>query len=101
MTPDQRERYSRQILFDGIGDKGQQALLKARVAIVGCGALGSTQAGLLARAGVGHLTLIDRDYVEISNLQRQFFMTKATLATPLRKPLQPLGRLLTSRADAM
>lgn len=72
MTPDQRERYSRQIRFQGIGDKGQQALLKARVAIVGCGALGSTQAGLLARAGVGHLTLIDRDYVEISNLQRQF-----------------------------
>ncbi len=65
------ERYSRQILFRGIGAEGQRRLAAARVAIVGCGATGSALAGLLARAGVGTLRIIDRDYVEPSNLQRQ------------------------------
>lgn len=65
------ERYSRQVLFAGIGEEGQRKLLAAHVAIVGCGATGAAVAGLLARAGVGTLTLIDRDYVEWSNLQRQ------------------------------
>lgn len=65
------ERYSRQILFRGIGAEGQRKLAAARVAIVGCGATGSALAGLLARAGVGTLRIIDRDYVEPSNLQRQ------------------------------
>jgi adenylyltransferase/sulfurtransferase len=65
------ERYSRQVLFPGIGDSGQQRLAAAHVAIVGVGATGAASAGLLARAGVGHLTLIDRDFVEPSNLQRQ------------------------------
>jgi molybdopterin-synthase adenylyltransferase len=67
----QNERYSRQVLFRGIGAEGQQRLASARVAIVGCGATGSAIAGLLARAGVGTLRIIDRDYVEPSNLQRQ------------------------------
>lgn len=67
-----RERYSRQILFHGIGEQGQRRLMESRVAIVGCGALGSFHAGALARAGVGWLDLIDRDYVESSNLQRQW-----------------------------
>ena len=65
------DRYSRQILFSGIGAEGQQRLAQARVAIVGCGATGTALAGLLARAGVGTLRIIDRDYVEASNLQRQ------------------------------
>ena len=65
------DRYSRQILFGGIGAEGQQAIARARVAIVGCGALGSMQAMLLVRAGVGAVRLIDRDFVEESNLQRQ------------------------------
>ncbi len=70
--PDSDEiRYSRQVLFEGIGAEGQERLGTARVAIVGCGALGSFHATLLARAGVGTLRLIDRDFVEFSNLQRQ------------------------------
>ena len=65
------ERYSRQVLFAGIGAAGQQRLAEAHVAIVGVGATGAASASLLARAGVGTLTLIDRDFVEPSNLQRQ------------------------------
>ncbi len=65
------DRYSRQILFDGIGEAGQRRLGDARVAIIGCGALGTVIANNLARAGVGHLTVVDRDFVEESNLQRQ------------------------------
>ena len=65
------ERYSRQILFRGIGHGGPAPLAAGRVAIVGCGATGSALASLLARAGVGTLRIIDRDYVEASNLQRQ------------------------------
>ena len=70
MTTD--DRYSRQILFPGIGKEGQGLIRNATVAIVGCGALGAFQAGAMARAGVGKLILIDRDYVEWSNLQRQW-----------------------------
>lgn len=65
------ERYSRQVLFPGIGTTGQERLGNAHVALVGCGATGAAAAGLLARAGVGTLSLIDRDFVEDSNLQRQ------------------------------
>jgi adenylyltransferase/sulfurtransferase len=72
MEPASAERYSRQVVFAGIGPAGQQRLLGSRVVIVGCGALGSFQADALARAGAGRLVLIDRDYVEWSNLQRQW-----------------------------
>src|SRR5271165_2633153 len=71
MTDADRERYSRQLRFREIGVKGQDLICAARVAVVGCGALGTVQAELLARAGVGSLRIIDRDYVELSNLQRQ------------------------------
>jgi molybdopterin/thiamine biosynthesis adenylyltransferase len=70
------ERYSRQILFSGIGKEGQERLLRSRVLIVGCGALGSAQAESLARAGIGNLRIVDRDFVEASNLQRQTMFTE-------------------------
>ena len=70
------ERYSRQILFNGIGPEGQRRLRRSRVLIVGCGALGSAQAESLARAGVGRIRIADRDYVEASNLQRQTMFTE-------------------------
>ena len=71
------DRYSRQVLFPGIGSLGQQSLAASHVAIVGCGAMGAASASLLARAGVGALTLIDRDFVEPSNLQRQVLFDEA------------------------
>jgi molybdopterin/thiamine biosynthesis adenylyltransferase len=81
---DSRERYSRQVLFAGIGEHGQRLLAGRRVAIVGVGATGAASAALLARAGVGNLILIDRDFVEPSNLQRQtlFDENDALLALP-------------------
>jgi molybdopterin-synthase adenylyltransferase len=79
------ERYSRQMLFRGIGTQGQELLSAARVAIVGCGATGSALASLLARAGVGWLRIIDRDYVEPSNLQRQVLFDEQDAAESLPK----------------
>lgn len=70
------DRYSRQILFDGIGAEGQTKLLKSRILIIGVGALGTSQAELVARAGVGRLRIVDRDFVELSNLQRQSMFTE-------------------------
>jgi molybdopterin-synthase adenylyltransferase len=81
----QLERYSRQILFRGIGQEGQARLAAACVAIVGCGATGSALASLLARAGVGTLRIIDRDYVEESNLQRQSLFDENDAAESLPK----------------
>jgi adenylyltransferase/sulfurtransferase len=79
------DRYSRQILFPGIGAAGQQRLATTHVAIVGCGAMGAASASLLARAGVGTLTLIDRDFVEPSNLQRQVLFDEADARESLPK----------------
>jgi adenylyltransferase/sulfurtransferase len=80
-----QERYSRQILFPGIGPEGQKKLAAASVAIAGCGATGACVSSLLARAGVGHLRIIDRDYVEPSNLQRQLLFDEADAAESLPK----------------
>ena len=79
------ERYSRQVLFAGIGSAGQQTLASSRVAVVGVGATGAATASLLARAGVGYLTLIDRDFVEPSNLQRQVLFDEADALASLPK----------------
>ena len=84
-APNLAERYSRQILFAGIGEEGQEKLDRAHVAIVGLGATGAAVAGLLSRAGVGTLTLIDRDFVEESNLQRQVLFDEADAEAALPK----------------
>jgi len=79
------DRYSRQVLFPGIGPTGQHLLASAHVAIIGVGATGAAAAALLARAGVGTLTLIDRDFVEPSNLQRQILFDEADARDSLPK----------------
>lgn len=76
-TPAELARYHRQMILPGVGEAGQRRLARARAVIVGCGALGCQAADLLARAGVGSLTLIDRDVVEWTNLQRQTLFTEA------------------------
>ena len=81
------ERYSRQVLFRGIGAEGQRKLTASRIVIVGCGATGSALASLLARAGVGVIRIIDRDYVEPSNLQRQSLFDEADAAESLPKAI--------------
>lgn len=81
------ERYSRQVLFPEIGREGQQKLATARVAIVGCGATGSAMVSLLGRAGVGTMRIIDRDYVENSNLQRQSLFDESDAAESLPKAI--------------
>jgi adenylyltransferase/sulfurtransferase len=85
MDSSAHERYSRQILFPPLGEKGQEKLLGSRAVIVGCGALGSLQANALARAGVGEIIIIDRDYVEASNLQRQWLFDEADAEEALPK----------------
>jgi adenylyltransferase/sulfurtransferase len=81
------ERYSRQLLFPGIGDEGQRKLAASRVVIVGCGATGSVLSSLLVRAGVGYVRIIDRDYIEPSNLQRQVLFDERDAAESLPKAI--------------
>jgi molybdopterin/thiamine biosynthesis adenylyltransferase len=81
------ERYSRQILFPGIGAEGQQKLSDSRIAVVGCGATGSVLSSLLVRAGVGYVRIIDRDYIEPSNLQRQVLFDERDAAESLPKAI--------------
>lgn len=87
MSHDFEERYSRQILFSPIGEPGQRRLSQASIALVGCGAIGSVTAGLLTRAGVGRIRIIDRDFVELSNLQRQSLFTEDDAAQSLPKAI--------------
>ncbi|HJT89769.1 MAG TPA: ThiF family adenylyltransferase [Bryobacteraceae bacterium] len=95
----QRERYSRQILFAGLGEQGQEALLRSRAAVVGCGALGSFQAAALARAGVGSILIIDRDYIEPSNLQRQWLFEEADAEEGLPKAAAAARRLARTNSS--
>jgi adenylyltransferase/sulfurtransferase len=95
----QTDRYSRQILFSGIGEEGQARLLKARVVVIGCGALGTAQVESLARAGVGHLRIVDRDFVEFSNLQRQTMFTEKDAAERLPKAVAAANRLREINSD--
>ncbi len=93
------ERYSRQILFTDIGEAGQRRLLASRVLLCGCGALGSVLADTLTRAGVGFLRVIDRDFVEISNLQRQVLFDEQDLADHLPKAVAAAGKLRRINSD--
>jgi molybdopterin/thiamine biosynthesis adenylyltransferase len=93
------ERYSRQILFDGIGKQGQERLSDSRAVIVGCGALGAVHAEILARAGVGQLVLADRDFVETSNLQRQIMFEESDATSRLPKAVAAANRI--ARVNSM
>jgi molybdopterin/thiamine biosynthesis adenylyltransferase len=93
MNREQQERYSRQILFSGIGEAGQERILTASAVLVGCGALGTVAANLLVCAGVGRLRIIDRDFVEPSNLQRQSLFVEADAREALPKAVAAERRL--------
>ncbi|CAN5254104.1 molybdopterin-synthase adenylyltransferase MoeB [soil metagenome] len=87
------KRYSRQVLFNEIGAAGQERLSAARVLLVGCGALGSSHAEMLARAGVGNLRIVDRDFVELSNLQRQTLFSESDAHDRLPKAVAAKNRI--------
>ncbi len=87
------ERYSRQILFSGIGRAGQERLSTGFAVIIGCGALGSMHAEMLSRAGVGRLRLIDRDFIEKSNLHRQIMYEESDVADKLPKAVAAAKRI--------
>lgn len=96
MYPD---KYSRQILFLPIGAEGQQKLRRAKVIIVGCGALGTMQANALVRAGIGTLRIVDRDYVEESNLQRQILFDESDARQNLPKAIAAQRKLNRINSD--
>lgn len=93
------ERYSRQTLFPPIGKAGQEKIRSKHVLMIGAGALGSGNAEMMARAGVGRLTIVDRDYVEASNLQRQQLYTEADVADKLPKAAAAEKRLKAINSD--
>ena len=101
MSLESRERYSRQELFQGVGEVGQTRLRAARIAIVGCGATGSAVASLLARAGVGTIRIIDRDYVEPSNLQRQTLFDEADARESLPKAIAAARKISAFNSDVV
>ena len=98
-APPAQGRYSRQELFAGIGPDGQSRIRAARVVVVGCGALGSALAEMMTRAGVGRLTVVDRDYVEESNLQRQSLFDEADAARGMPKAVAAEARLRRINSD--
>ena len=93
------ERYSRQVLFPEIGRAGQEKLLGSRVLLVGCGALGASHAEMLARAGVGYLKIVDRDFVEFTNLQRQTLYKESDAAERLPKAIAAKTRIGEINSD--
>ena len=99
MTPSANEKYSRQTLFTGIGPVGQQRLLESSAVIVGCGAIGAAVANLLVRAGVGRMRILDRDFVEPSNLQRQILFDEADARDALPKAVAAERKLRSLNSD--
>src|SRR5690625_5148730 len=92
-------RYSRQILFEPIGEAGQQKLHEKHVLIVGMGTLGTQSSEALTRAGIGKLTIVDRDYIEWSNLQRQYLYTEADAENRTPKAIAAKQRLLQINSE--
>ena len=86
-------RYARQTVFSRIGKEGQEKLLKSKVTIIGMGALGTVSANNLCRSGVGHIRMVDRDYVELSNLQRQILYTEDDARQSLPKAIAAYNHL--------
>ncbi len=99
MSPPLSEKYSRQVLFPAIGQDGQQRLLSSTAVIVGCGAIGAASANLLVRAGVGRVRIIDRDFVEPSNLQRQTLFEESDARDSLPKATAAERRLRAINSD--
>ena len=93
------ERYSRQMLFKHIGTSGQEKIMNAHVLIIGMGALGTHLAEGLVRAGVGELTIVDRDYIEFSNLQRQTMYTEMDAVDKLPKVIAAERNLMAIRQN--
>ena len=93
MSADNLDRYVRQTIFPGVGVEGQRRLLSAKAVVVGCGALGSSLANLLARAGIGKLVIVDRDFIELNNLQRQVLYDEDDLARNLPKAVAAAEKL--------
>jgi adenylyltransferase/sulfurtransferase len=91
--PDTLARYSRQMRFAPLGEQGQRQLLASRVLLIGCGALGSVLAETLTRAGVGHLRIVDRDFVETTNLQRQVLFDENDVAAQMPKSIAAVEKL--------
>ena len=87
------DRYARQMRYPPIGESGQRRLLASRVLICGCGALGSVLANTLARAGVGHLRIVDRDFLEMNNLQRQALYDEDDVAAGIPKAIAAEAKL--------
>jgi len=92
-SDDPLARYARQVRFAPLGEAGQQALLAGRALVCGCGALGSVIANTLARAGVGYLRIVDRDFLELNNLQRQVLFDEDDLAAGLPKAIAATAKL--------
>ncbi len=92
-------RYHRQMILPGIGEDGQQRLLGSTACVIGCGALGSVIADLLARAGVGHLVIVDRDFIEMTNLQRQTLFDERDVAEAVPKAEAARRRLGKINSD--
>ncbi|MFH1266060.1 MAG: ThiF family adenylyltransferase, partial [Planctomycetota bacterium] len=87
------ERYARQTAYAPLGEEGQRRLMESRVLVCGCGALGSTLANLLARAGVGKVRIVDRDQVDVTNLHRQILFDERDAAQGLPKAIAAAERL--------
>ncbi|GAC1621150.1 MAG: molybdopterin-synthase adenylyltransferase MoeB [Candidatus Acidiferrum sp.] len=101
MKDPQNEKYSRQVLFARIGAEGQARLLASSAVVVGCGAIGAAAASLLVRAGVGRLRIVDRDFVEPSNLQRQTLFDEADAREALPKAIAADRKLRALNSDVL